>query len=294
MDNIEKPKRSLWDYIILIIKGLCIGAVDWVPGVSGGTIAFITGVYKELLYSFKSINTSLLTLFFRGKWGAFWKQFNGWFLLAIGCGILTSVFSIARLLQHLIKVYPIPVWSFFTGLVAAAAIYLLRGLKKWSVWNTLVLLASMVVAFVICRLSPGQTPETYWFVFLTGAIAICALLMPGISGAFVMVLMGKYQFILDAISFLRWDVLLVFAAGAITGIVISSRFLYWLLERYYSKMVCLMAGFMLGSLEKLLPVHYTQLSNQPALLVNILLFIILGFILVFGLEFLAKRMRQEK
>ncbi|MCL2502242.1 MAG: DUF368 domain-containing protein [Bacteroidales bacterium] len=289
----QEQKRSFWSYLIIGIKGLLIGAVDWVPGVSGGTIAFITGVYRELLYSIKSISPSLLALLFRGKWGAFWKQLNGWFLLALGCGILTSVFSIAKLLQYLIKAYPVPVWSLFTGLVVAAAIYVLKGLKKWNIWNIVVFLASMVLAIIICKVSPSQTPNDYWFIFLTGAIAICAMLMPGISGAFVMVLMGKYQFILDAISGLYWDVLLAFAAGAVVGVMASSRLLYWLLDRYYSKMVCLMAGFMFGSLEKLWPGNHAELSGNPAFMATIPLFILLGFVLVFGLEFLAAKMKKQ-
>jgi len=289
----QEQKRLFGSYLIIGIKGLFIGAVDWVPGVSGGTIAFITGVYIELLYSIKSINFSLLMLLFRGKWTDFWKQLNGWFLLALGCGILTSIFSIAKLLQYLIKAYPVPVWSLFTGLVVAAAIYLLKGLKKKNVWNIVVLLASMALAFIICRISPSQTPNDYWFIFLTGAIAICAMLMPGISGAFVMVLMGKYQFILDAISGLYWDVLLVFAAGALIGVMLSSRFLYWLLDKYYSKMVCLMAGFMFGSIEKLWPGNHAELSGNLAVLATVIIFLLLGFVLVFGLEFLATKMRKR-
>jgi len=293
VQNQQLKERNIWSYLIIGLKGLFIGAVDWVPGVSGGTIAFITGVYKELLHSLKSIDLSLLALFFKRKWGIFWKQLNGWFLLALGCGILTSVFSIAKLLQYLIKAYPIPVWSLFTGLVIAAAIYVLKSLKKWNVWNMVFLLASILLAVIICRLTPTQTPDDYWFVFITGAIAISAMLMPGISGAFVMLLMGKYEFILAAVDGLFWDVLLVFAAGAVVGIVLFSRFLYWMLDKYYDKMVCLMAGFMLGSVEKLWPGNHAELIGQSAFF-SVVIFVILGFVFVFGIEFLAKRMRRGK
>lgn len=304
MDNKDLAKNSVWRYVVLAVKGLCMGAADVVPGVSGGTIAFVTGIYEELVNSIKSINISLFKLLLRGRFTAFWRTLNGNFLLAVLCGILLSVFSLSRLLIYLLDTYPIPVWSFFMGLVVASAIYVLKPLKGLGFGSGLMLVVGIAAAIVVCRLSPTETPENYWFVFLTGAIAICAMILPGISGSFVMLLLGKYRFMMDAVANLRWDVLFVFAAGAAIGIVSFSHVLSWLLKRYYNQTVCLLAGFMFGSVDKLwpwketlpdaiqrnvLPAKFAHLTGQPAQMANALLFAVLGFAVVFGVEFLAKR-----
>ncbi|MCL1974215.1 MAG: DUF368 domain-containing protein [Bacteroidetes bacterium] len=285
-------KRSIWSYLIVGLKGLCMGAADTVPGVSGGTIAFVTGIYVELLDSIRSINLSVCSLLIKGQLSAFWKQLNGWFLFTLLCGILASIYSLANLMRYLLQTHPLPVWSFFTGLVVASAIYILKDLKNWKVPGVLALLVGVGLGILVCTLSPTQTPDGYGFIFLTGAIAICAMILPGISGSFIMVLLGKYAFIMEAVSGLYWDVLLVFASGALIGIISFSHFLSWVLKKYYSQTVCLLAGFMFGSVAKIWPAkHFTHtgLASQISLAA---LFILIGFIMVFGIEFLAKRMRR--
>ena len=268
-----------------------MGAADVVPGVSGGTIAFVTGIYKELLDSIKSVNLSSFSLLFKGKLSAFWKQINGWFLLALFCGILTSIYSLANLIKYLLNIHPIPVWSFFAGLVVASAIYILKELKKWNIYAILALLVGIGLGFLTSRLSPAQTPNGYWFIFITGSIAICAMILPGISGSFIMVLMGKYDLMMEAVAGLYGNVLLVFVAGALIGIVSFSHLLSWLLKKYYTQTVCLLAGFMFGSVVKLWNnMPHIGFSSQG---VAAALFILLGFVLVFGIEFLAKRMQKS-
>jgi len=286
-----------------------MGAVDLVPGVSGGTIAFVTGIYEELVCTIKSIKFSLFRLLFKGKFAAFWNELNGSFLLALCSGIMVSIFSLSKVITYLIQTHPIPVWSFFMGLVAASAIYILKDLKKWSVQNIIFLLIGVALALIICRLSPTETSNGYPFIFLTGAIAICVMILPGVSGSFVMLLMGKYETIMYAVSTLQWDLLLVFAAGAITGILSFSRLLWWLLKRYYNQTVCLLAGFMFGSIEKIwpwkemisegvqnntTPAKYFAYSGLPPQTTYAVLFMVLGVVIVFGIEFLSKRVRKAK
>ena len=303
----QMSKRTAWYYVVLAIKGLCMGAADVVPGVSGGTIAFITGIYTELLNSIKSINLPLFRLLLKGKFIDFWRQLNGTFLLLLVFGILLSIFSLSKFMRYLLDTHPIPVWSFFMGLVIASAIYVLKPLKGLTYWSRLMLAAGIGAALIVSKFSPAETPNGYWFILLTGAIAICAMILPGISGSFIMLLMGKYEFIIDALSSLQWDILLAFAIGATIGIISFSRLLSWLLKTYYNQTVCLLAGFMFGSIEKIWPwkeavsegVHrnilpatyrdYTGFSPQTGVAV---LFIFLGFFIVFGTEFLAKRVRR--
>jgi len=173
-------------YILTFFKGIAMGAADVIPGVSGGTIAFLTGIYSELLNSIKSINFNALKLLLTGKFAEFSKAVNLKFLLAVASGILISIFSLARLMQYLLVNHPIPLWSFFMGLIAASAIFVLREIGKWKFVHIVSLLAGIVIAAYICLVSPSQTTEEYWFIFISGAIAICAMILPGISGSFIL------------------------------------------------------------------------------------------------------------
>ena len=219
-----------------------MGAADVIPGVSGGTIAFIMGIYGELLNSIKSINGEAFRLFFSGKFDAFWKHINGTFLASLFAGILISVFSLALLMKYLLEFHPIPLWSFFFGLILASAVYILKGLDKWSIQNIISLLAGVATGAFICLASPGQTPDELWFIFLSGAIAICAMILPGISGSFILLLLGKYAFVMSAVSSLNIPVLLVFALGCAVGIVSFSHFLSWLLKKYYMLTIALLSA----------------------------------------------------
>ncbi len=289
--------------VAVAFKGACMGAADVIPGVSGGTIAFIMGIYGELLNSIKSINGEAFRLFFSGKFVAFWKHINGTFLASLFAGILISVFSLARLMKYLLEFHPIQLWSFFFGLILASAVYILKGLDKWSIQNIISLLVGVATGAFICLASPGQTPDELWFIFLSGAIAICAMVLPGISGSFILLLLGKYAFVMTAVSELNIPVLIVFAAGCAVGIVGFSHFLSWLLKKFYMLTIALLSGFMLGSLLKVwpwkipgaadgfdypaLPGTFTQVTGLESQLGTSIAFAVLGLVLVLAIEFFA-------
>ena len=285
-----------------------MGAADVIPGVSGGTIAFLMGIYQELLDSIKAINFSNIKLLLQGKISAFWKAINGSFLVSLFMGILVSVFSLARLMKYLLEFHPIPLWSFFFGLILASAIYILKGLDKWNLQNIISLLIGVAIAAYICLASPAQTPDALWFVFLSGAIAICAMILPGISGSFILLLLGKYAFVMTAVTELNIPVLVVFAAGAGIGIICFSHFLSWLLKKFYMLTIALLSGFMVGSLLKVwpwkvpgavegfdypaLPGAFESVTGTNPLIWQSVIFAVLGLAIVLLIEFLAARNKE--
>lgn len=296
---------NLLKYVGVAFKGACMGAADVIPGVSGGTIAFLMGIYQELLDSIKSVNGEAFKLLFKGKIAEFWKHINGNFLVSIFAGILVSVFSLARLMKYLLEFHPIQLWSFFFGLILASAIYILKGLDKWSLPNIISLLAGVGIAAFICVASPAQTPDALWFIFLSGAIAICAMILPGISGSFILLLLGKYAFVMTAVTELNIPVLAVFAVGCAVGIVSFSHFLSWLLKKFYMLTIALLSGFMLGSLLKVwpwkvpgasegfdypaLPAQFEQVTGLDAQLGTSIAFAVLGLAIVLVIEFVAAK-----
>lgn len=306
--------RKTKSYLLLTLKGMGMGAADVVPGVSGGTIAFIAGIYEELVNSIKSINLNALKLFFSGKFAAFWKAINGNFLLAVVLGIGISIFSLAKGLEYLLHHYPILVWSFFFGLILASAIYVGGSIKRWKAGTIIAGIAGVVVAYFITAISPAEANITWFFIFISGSIAICAMILPGISGSFILVLLGMYKFILGAVSDLNIPVLLVFIAGALIGIIAFSNLLSWLIKNYHNLTIATLTGFMIGSLNKvwpwkevtetfidrhnvvrplternILPATYENLTGNQAWLAGALLLAIVGFGLIFAIESLTKK-----
>lgn len=245
--------RHLKDYALLMLKGMGMGAADVVPGVSGGTIAFIVGIYEELINSIKSINGHSLKLLLSGKLAAFWKAVNANFLLSIVAGIGISVFSLAKIITYLLVTHPILVWSFFFGLVLASTWFVSKDIKHWN-WKTILsFVAGSLMAFYITVATPAETPSNLLFIFLCGAIAICAMILPGISGSFILVLLGKYFYIMEAVKTLNISVILVFMGGAAIGITSFSRVLSFALSKFHDITIAVLAGFMLGSLNKVWP-----------------------------------------
>lgn len=230
-----------------------MGAADVVPGVSGGTIAFITGIYEELIDSIKLLDGKTLSLFFKLKWSEFWKRINGNFLFAVLLGIIISVFSLAKLISYLLESHSIKVWSFFFGLVVISAITILREVKKWNFSVVIMLLVGMGIAYYITIASPATTPDDWWFVLLSGAIAICAMILPGISGAFILLILGKYEYITDALHELDISIIALFISGCVLGLLSFVRVISWVLHKYYYMTVALLSGFMIGSLNKVWP-----------------------------------------
>lgn len=258
--------RTIKDYIGVAAKGACMGAADVIPGVSGGTIAFIMGIYDEFVGSIARIDTEAVRLLFKGQFREFWKHINGSFLLAVVIGIGISVVTLAGLMQMLLSDFPIQTWAFFFGLIVASSIFILRGISGWKVRDGLFLVTGAVLGVVICTLSPTKTPEALWFIFLSGAIAICAMILPGISGSFILLILGKYQYIMEAITGLvsgvdighNLLVMAVFLVGACVGILSFSKFLHWLLARWHKETLITLAGFIIGSLVKVWPWSNTE------------------------------------
>lgn len=299
-------ERKLKDYAVLMLKGMGMGAADVVPGVSGGTIAFIVGIYDELINSIKSINLESLKLFFSGKWATFWKKINGSFLFFLLAGIGISVFSLAKLITWLLVNQPILVWSFFFGLVLASTWFVSKDIKEWKSWKTWVaFVIGAVVAFYITVATPAETPSNLLFIFLCGAIAICAMILPGISGSFILVLLGKYFFIMDAVKTLDVVVIAVFGAGVCIGITSFSHILSYALAHFRNITLAVLTGFMLGSLNKVWPwkeVVETFVDShgevKPLIETNILpnahvpeavVLMVAGFFLVYFLEKLSAK-----
>ena len=253
--------KGLGKNILVAIKGACMGAADVIPGVSGGTIAFIMGIYDEFVGSLASINGEAVRMLLKGQFKAFWKHINGTFLLSLVIGIGFSVVMLAGLMQYLLEWHPIQTWSFFFGLIVASSIFILRGISGWRWSDGLLLVFGVLLGATICTLSPTQTPEALWFIFLSGALAICAMILPGISGSFILLILGKYQFIMGCMSDLvsgvdfgrNFLILGTFALGAIIGILSFSRFLHWLLARWKKETMVILAGFIIGSLVKVWP-----------------------------------------
>ena len=247
-------KRSLKDYIIISLKGMAMGASDVVPGVSGGTIAFISGIYEELLNSISSFKFSLINVLKNEGIKVVWKKINGSFLLALFIGICFSVLSLAKLIENLLENHPILIWSFFFGLVLASIIYIAKQIKLWNIKCYLYLIFGLIFAYYITTLNPVITQNSSpWFLFLAGMIAICAMILPGISGSFILVLLGAYKPILNAINTKDFFSIIIFMAGAVLGLLTFSRVLKWLFSTYKNYTLALLIGFIAGSLNKIWP-----------------------------------------
>ena len=316
---------------MVAVKGACMGAADVIPGVSGGTIAFITGIYDQLISSINSINGTAVKLFFSGKFKEFWKHINGNFLLSLFCGIIISVLSLAGLMQYLLEHHPIQTWAFFFGLIVASSIFILRGIEGWNLKSVIFLILGVILGVVVCTLSPTQTPDALWFIFLSGAVAICAMILPGISGSFILLILGKYKYIMGTITGVTTGtavgegivILGVFAVGAVCGILAFSRFLHWLLARYHKQTLLVLAGFIVGSLVKVWPWNnmeaivisqFPEIADMAAATgqaipmevladylpqVNMqigsaVLFALIGFFLVTGIEIVGKVLSRKQ
>lgn len=306
--------NNRFKYLLLMLKGCAMGAADVVPGVSGGTIAFISGIYEELIDSIRRIDLQALRLLLKGRVAECWRHVNGSFLLAVVAGIGVAVFTLARIMTRLLESHPIEVWSFFFGLIIASAAMVAKEVGKWQWQNVVSVLIGTVAAWWITASTPAQTPDTWWFILLSGAIAICAMILPGISGAFILLLLGKYQFILQAVSTLQIPVLLLFCIGAACGIVAFSHLLSWLLRNWHDIAVATLMGFMIGSLNKVWPWKqtletYTDSHGKvvPLIETNVspaafdgdarlgtaLLLCAAGMLLIAGIEFAGSRLRKN-
>ncbi|MEW2921535.1 DUF368 domain-containing protein [Muricauda sp. ANG21] len=301
--------RRLIDYIFITLKGMAMGAADVVPGVSGGTIAFISGIYEELITSINNINLSLFKILKKEGLKVAWEKVNGNFVLALFLGIFISVLSLAKFLSWLLENKPVLLWSFFFGLVLASIFFVGKEITKWTIGTVVVFILGAAVAFFITELPPNENVGSLPYLFLSGALAVCAMILPGISGAFILVLLGSYKTILDAVHERDIKIVLIVAAGAIFGLLSFARLLKWMFNHYKNITLALLTGFILGSLNKIWPwkeVLETKTFGEKTIVVDdmnvlptafegdnqLILAIILamiGFSLIFILEKIASK-----
>lgn len=323
--------RSFKDYFGLSLKGMAMGAADVVPGVSGGTIAFISGIYEELLETISSVNLNALKILKNEGVKAAWKAINGNFIVALFLGIGISIVSLAKVISYLLESHPIMIWSFFFGLVVASVFYVGKQVKKWNISGVISLLIGTTVAYYVTILPPMSSSGESWFIFVSGMIAICAMILPGISGSFILLILGSYQTILGAVKDKDIMTIAIFMGGCIIGLLSFSRLLKWMFSKFHDLTVALLTGFLIGSLNKLWPWKQTlevfvkhagevneeivpivekivlpgdfttpvveagkvvgQTASDPKLLLAIT-FCAIGAVLIFGMEFIAKKMKK--
>jgi len=300
------------EHLKIFFKGMAMGSADVVPGVSGGTIAFITGIYARLLDAISSIDLAALRILRQQGIKAAWSHIDGTFLLALGAGILTAILSLAKVIHHLLLTHPVMLWSFFFGLIIASCVHIARTIPGWRWQEASMLLTGAVVAAFISMASPTETDVTLPVIFAAGSIAICAMILPGISGSFILLLMGLYAPVIAAIRSFDLPVLLTFACGAGLGLLLFSRVLSWMLHHYASVVLALLTGFMVGSLFKVWPwkdtistrvnskgeevpfIQHLALPGADDSVVMAVLMMSCGAILVLALEWFSKVSDADK
>jgi putative membrane protein len=298
-------KRSFKDYLGLAARGFVMGAADVVPGVSGGTMAFILGIYEELLDSIKMMaSPTALKLLLGFNIKEAFNQLPWRFLLALGLGILAAIFSLARFLEWMLQNHPALIWSFFFGLVLASIFTVSKQVKRWGIGSISGVIAGTIGAYILVGLVPVETPNAAWFLFFSGFIAICAMILPGISGSFILVLLGKYEYILGAVNNRDFVTLFLVALGAVIGLVSFAQVLSWFFKRYHDLTVALLIGFMVGSLRKVWPwketvqtyidrhgevIPLVENNVLPAsfdgAVILALILAVVAFVIVFGLDY---------
>jgi len=298
---------------VLLLKGMAMGAADVVPGVSGGTIAFISGIYEELLETINAINFGVFKTLKNNGIKAAWKSINGNFIVTLFLGIGISIASLAKLISYVLEAHPILIWSFFFGLVLASILYVGKQVKSWNAGSIVSLIIGTGLAFWITILPPLSSSNELWFIFVSGMIAICAMILPGISGSFILLLMGSYQTVLGAVKDKEFFTIAVFMLGAIMGLLSFSKILKWMFAKYHDLTIAVLTGFLIGSLNKLWPwkinkellythsdgkkdflqenVFPTDIVGEPQVMYAVA-FCILGAGLIFGMEIVSKKMKK--
>lgn len=257
-NNKEKKEKR---FLRLFFSGFAMGSADIVPGVSGGTIAFILGIYEELIYSIKSATGDAVKAFLKGDLKKTFEEIPFKFLLPLGLGILSAVFTLSQLLENLLLNYPVYIWSFFFGLVVVSAVIVGKRVMSWNMREYGAIVFGIIGAYLLVGAVPQETPATLLAFFLAGAVAICAMILPGVSGSFLLIIMGKYEQILGAVNGKDFFVLGTVAMGAVLGLAIFSRVLNYLFKNYHDVVVAVLTGFMIGSLRKIWPWKETILTR---------------------------------
>jgi putative membrane protein len=303
-------QRRFSDYVVISLKGIAMGAADAVPGVSGGTIAFISGIYEELITTISGINLSLFKTLKKEGIIAFWKLLNGNFILSLLLGILVSYLTFMRIAKYLIEHHPILIWSFFFGLIVASIFFVGKQIKAWNVPTIIGLVLGALAAYYITSLPSMASSEQPLFLFFAGALAICAMILPGISGSFILVILGAYKTLSDALHDFDLKKVGLFTLGAFIGLLSFSHVLKWLFKHYHNITLAILTGFIFGSLNKIWPwkvvLTWREISNgklvpvleksispstyngDPQLVFAISLMVI-GFLTIFILEKLGSK-----
>ena len=317
-------QRNFLQYLTITLKGIAMGMADVVPGVSGGTIAFISGIYEEFVNSLNSINAEAFKLLFKFRIKDFWKHINGNFLISLATGIAISIVSLSKMIIYLLENEPVLLWSFFFGLIIASILFIGKQITEWNTRVIVAIVLGAIVSYYITIAEPASSPDSTIYVFFSGFIAIIAMILPGISGAFILLLMGSYPTIIGAISKLSEGIstantemlvqagsmLGVFAVGAVLGLLSFSRVLAWMFKNYHNTTLAVLTGFMIGSLNKVWPwketlstrinshgveVPFLQKSIMPwnfdsdAQLLMVAILAIVGFMVIFLLEKFSKK-----
>ncbi|MAD00684.1 MAG: DUF368 domain-containing protein [Pseudomonadales bacterium] len=302
------------EYLLIFLRGVAMGAADVVPGVSGGTIAFISGIYDRLLAAIAACTPDKLIWLLRGRIAETWRAVDGAFLATLLAGILCSIASLARLITYLLEHHGVLLWSFFFGLILVSVYLVGREISRWNAWTLLAAVAGALFAYVITVASPLALSVTPLNVFLGGCIAICAMILPGISGSFILLLLGLYSGVLHAVKTADLGLLGLFALGCVVGLLSFSRLLSWLLSHARNVTLAFLTGLLVGSLNKvwpwkqtltwrtnshgeqvplteanLLPQHYSQLTGEASLWQAGLALMVLGVALVLLLEWWGRR-----
>ncbi|USD57269.1 DUF368 domain-containing protein [Vibrio sp. SCSIO 43155] len=297
------------NYLITYFKGMAMGAADVVPGVSGGTIAFITGIYDTLLESIRRINPSLFSIWKKDGFKAAFNHINGFFLISLFAGIFTSIATLAKLISWLLETHPIPIWSFFFGLILVSVYHIIRQVEKRDAIRFVALLIGIGFAYSITVLKPLHMEPTAINTILAGAIAICAMILPGISGSFILLLIGMYAPVLGAVKGFQIDILALFLVGCVAGLLSFSHLLSWLLRKFRDLTLMFLTGLMIGTLPKiwpwketltwrtnskgeqvplreqnLSPFEFEHITSQPSQLLLAVLMMLAAIALVLGLE----------
>ena len=293
-------KSNIIKNIVVALKGYAMGAANVIPGVSGGTIALLTGIFNELIDALNAVlSVSSWKLLLKGDFKGFWKAIHGTFLLWLAIGVIVSVFSLAKLMEYVLAHHPVQTWAFFFGLIIVSAIFMLIDIKDWKGSDVIWLILGIALGAVICMLSPTETTSDMWFIAVCGAIAICTMILPGISGSFILVLLGKYEYIMKAVSELNIPVLLVFAIGCVIGIAAFSKFLHWLIGKFEKHTLLVLIGFTLGALIKVWP-WADKAANEAANVLNgnhvgalhvpgAIIWALVGVAMVLALELLTRK-----
>ena len=295
-----------------------MGAVDVIPGISGGSVAFITGIYQDLLRSIRAIDREAFQLLLKFRFADFWKKIHGNFLITVFAGIFTSVFFLAPAMAYLLRHFHIQLWSFFFGVILMAAPLAMRKITKWSLGKVFSFLLGIVIMYALTRLNSLQLPAALWMIFIAGILCSGGMLIPGVSGAFLLVLINRYQAVINAVSKFNGIVLLTFLLGGAIGLMGFSRILTWIMDKYYNTTVALMTGFMLGSLNKVwpwrqvlryvtngsgeqvpvaeksvLPWDYVTLTGKDPLVLQAILMVALGVFIVVLIERITARFKTN-